>query len=222
MVIGESGQLPPSVFLHINVLSYMGRLQTLPAHTIAKRIYTELFRLLSCGWNTWVTKVCALSERYGISFNDIGTRNFKLDCKRAVKIRFESQWLADSQNLRKNPILRSYTLYKHGLYFEPYLNAISNVRHRTALTKLRTSSHVLEIERGRYTVPKTAVYDRLCKTCYKIEDEEHFLINCKIYDPFDENSILKYLLEPLNSHYGTTKKNLYSSCRVRILLSWIG
>ena len=183
MVIGESGQLPPSVFSHINVLSYMGRLQTLPAHTIAKRIYTELFRLHNCGWNTWVTKAFALSERYGISFNDIGTRNFKLDCKRAVKIRFESQWLADSQNVRKNSILRSYSLYKHSLYFEPYLNSISNVRHRTALTKLRTSSHVLEIERGRYTVPKTAVYDRLCKTCYQIEDEEHFLINCKIYDP---------------------------------------
>ena len=125
----------------------------------------------------------SLSERYSISFNDIGTRNFKLDCKRAVKIRFASQWLADSQNVRKNPILWSYSLYKHGLYFEPYLNSISNIRHRIALTKLRTSSHVLEIERGRYTVPKTAVYDWLCKTCYQIQDEEHFLINCKIYDP---------------------------------------
>ena len=34
MVIGESGQPPPSVFSHINVLPYMGRLQTLPAHTV--------------------------------------------------------------------------------------------------------------------------------------------------------------------------------------------
>ena len=83
MVIGENGQHPPSVFSHINMLSYMGRLQTLPAHTIAKRIYTELFSLHNCGWNTRVTKMIALSERYGINFNDIGTRNFKLDCKRA-------------------------------------------------------------------------------------------------------------------------------------------
>ena len=183
-------------------------------YTIAKQIYTELFRLYNCGWNIWITKVFALSEQYGISFNGIGTRNFKLDSKHAVKIRFESQWLADSQNVRKNPVLWSYSLYKHGLYFESYLNSISNVRHRTAKTKLRTSLHVLEIERGWYTVPKTAVYDRLCKTCYQIEDEEHFLINCKKYDPFDENSILKYLLEPLNSHYWTIKKSLYSSCRV--------
>ena len=160
MVIGESGHLPPSVFSHINVLSYMGRLQTLPAHTIAKWIYSELFRLHTWEWNTWVTKVFALSERYGISFNDIGTRNFKLDCKRAVKLRFESQWLADSHDVSKNPILRSYSLYKHGLYLESYLNSISIVRHRPAITKLRTSSHVLEIECGWYTVSKTAVCDR--------------------------------------------------------------
>ena len=91
MVIGENGQLPPSVFEQINALSYVGRLQILPAHMIAKWIYTELSRLHNCGWNTWVTKVFALSGRYGISFDDIGTRNFKQDCKRAVKIRFESQ-----------------------------------------------------------------------------------------------------------------------------------
>ena len=82
MVIGEYVQHPPNAFSHINALSYMGRLQTLPVHMIAKRIYTELFRLHDCGWNTLVTEVFALSERYGISFNDIGTRNFQLDCKR--------------------------------------------------------------------------------------------------------------------------------------------
>ena len=51
------------------------------------------------------------------------------------------------------------------------------------LLKLRISSRVLEIERGRNTVSKTAVYDRLCRTCYQIEDENFFLINCKMYDP---------------------------------------
>ena len=182
MVIGESGQLPPSVFSHIGVLSYMGRLQTLPAHTVVKRIYTELFRLHSCGLHNWVTKVLELSKRYGINFNEINSINFKLECKRAVKTHFESQWVADTQNLPKNPILRSYSLYKHGLYFESYLDSISDSRHRTALTRLRTSSHVLEIERGRYTVPKTAVGDRLCKICHQIEDEAHFLIGCKLYD----------------------------------------
>ena len=180
VVIGESGQLPPSVFLHISVLSYMGRLQTLPAHRIVKRIYTELFRLHSCGLHNWNTKELELSKRFGNNFNEINSRNFKLECKRAVKTHFESQWVADTQNLPQNPILRSYSLCKHGLNLEPYLNSISDSPYRTALTRLRTSSHVLEIERGRYTVPKTAVGDRLCKICQQMEDEAHFLIDCKL------------------------------------------
>ena len=123
-------------------------------------------------------EMCNLMYSNGNCFNKL-----LLTLPLILKIRFECQWLADSQNVLKNPKFRSYSLYKHGLYFESCLNSISNVRHRTTLTKLRTSSHVLEIERGRYTFPKTAVYDRLCKTCYQIEDEGHFLINCKMYDP---------------------------------------
>ena len=117
-----------------------------------------------------------LSKRYGINFNEINSSNLKLECKRAVKTRFESQWEADNQNLAQNPILKSYSLYKHGLYFEPYLDSISDNLYRTAITRLRTSSHVLEIERGRYTVPITAVRDRLCKICHQIEDEAHFFL----------------------------------------------
>ena len=200
-VIGESGQLPPSVFSHINVLSYMGRLRTLPAHTVVKRIYTELFRLHSCGLHTWVTKVLELSKRYGIIFNEINSGNFKLECKCAVKTHFESQWVADTQNVPQNPILRSYSYYKHGLYFEPYLDSISDSHYRTALKRLCTSSHVLEIERSRYTVPKIVVYDRLCKICHQIEDEAHFLLIVNCMTSFDKNFLLKYLLDGLISLY---------------------
>ena len=79
----------------------MGRLQTLPAHTVVKRIYTELLRPHSCGLHTWVTKVLELSKRYGINFNEINSRNFELECKRVVKTHFENQWVADTQNVPK-------------------------------------------------------------------------------------------------------------------------
>ena len=52
-----------------------------------------------------------------------------------------------------------------------------------ATSKLRASSHTLEIEGGRYTKPKTDISQRLCPVCYTIEDEVHFLINCKLYEP---------------------------------------
>ena len=39
------------------------------------------------------------------------------------------------------------------------------------ITKPRISSHHLQIERGRYTRPKTLRENRLCNTCRVIEDE---------------------------------------------------
>jgi hypothetical protein len=42
---------------------------------------------------------------------------------------------------------------------------------------------ILEIERGRYTIPKTAVENRIYKqcNCEAVEDEEHLLIKCNKY-----------------------------------------
>jgi len=48
------------------------------------------------------------------------------------------------------------------------------------MTKFRTSSHVLEIERGRHTKPSTPVDQRNCNVCHVLEDEKHFLLHCQI------------------------------------------
>ena len=65
---------------------------------------------------------------------------------------------------------------------EPYLYLVKEAKYRVAISRLRASSHPLEIERGRYTRPKTPVTERLCPCCNAVEDEHHFLLNCKIYD----------------------------------------
>ena len=54
------------------------------------------------------------------------------------------------------------------------------MKHRIALTKLRTSSHNLEIERGRYVRPRVSPEQRLCSTYHVIDDEIHFVTKCRI------------------------------------------
>jgi hypothetical protein len=60
---------------------------------------------------------------------------------------------------------------------ETYLS-IDNFQNRKAISKLRTSSHNLEIEAGRWN--NTPRGDRICKKCIlnEIEDEKHFLFKC--------------------------------------------
>ena len=65
---------------------------------------------------------------------------------------------------------------------EPYLYQVKESKYRIAISRLRASSHVLEIERGRYTRPKTPITERLCPFCNVVEDEQHFLLICKTYD----------------------------------------
>ena len=46
---------------------------------------------------------------------------------------------------------------------------------------MRTSSHILEIEKGRMCRPKKPIEQRLCPYCEVLEDEQHFLLHCRLY-----------------------------------------
>ena len=61
---------------------------------------------------------------------------------------------------------------------EPYL--FFNIpKFRYAISRLRLSSHHLEIETGRYTRPLTPAHQRFCAACpVKVGDEIHFLTEC--------------------------------------------
>ena len=144
-------------------------------------MYMELSKLHECGFNTWVSKAFTLVQKYGIDIDMGSGASFNRYCKSHIYNHFKIAWREEVQNIDKNHILRNYKTYKSEFGMEPYLNLISNLRYRNALTRLRTSSHILEIERGLYTIPKTPVCDRICRTCNVIEDEIHFLLNCVEY-----------------------------------------
>jgi hypothetical protein len=50
-----------------------------------------------------------------------------------------------------------------------------------SFSKLKTSSHALQIETGRYKSPKIPADQRFCTLCNtgEVEDEQHFMLSCK-------------------------------------------
>ena len=135
------------------------------------------------------------------------------------------KWLSELRNVEKNPIIRTYALHKNDFYFEPYLDAISDTRYRSALTKLRASSHTLEIERGRYNVPKTPVSDRLCLVCNEVEDEIHFfLTKCQSYSSLRDELFEKiYSMIPAFRHFNGKEKYVFlMTTRNKQLVVWLG
>ena len=88
----------------------------------------------------------------------------------------------DNKNTNQKNKLRTYRLLKKNCLYENYLSIVTNAKHRAALTKLRISAHNLEIETGRYKkIPSSS---RKCTVCdqNKVEDEMHFLLECKLYE----------------------------------------
>lgn len=225
IVEGETGQIPPSVYAKVNVICYLERLQSLKSNTIVKQVYHDLLRLHECGHNTWVTRACELAGKYNIK---IGTgenyRTFKNNCKGVLTNCYKINWAAEVINVAKYPKIRTYCLHKSEFVLEPYLDHVHDIRYRSAISKLRASSHALEIERGRYTNPRTPVDDRLCLACGEVEDEVHFIINCSIFNAtrnaFFDKVVLSYPgFRDLNDK---DKYIFLMSTRNEQLLVWLG
>ena len=99
-------------------------------------------------------------------------------------------------------------LEKHCIYDSGVIDSC-----RTIISRWRLSSFELAIETGRHKRPIIERNMRLCKTCLVMEDEEHVLLTCPLYDTirinnpniFREQTSVKMILNPrtIDSLYKT-------------------
>ena len=99
-----------------------------------------------------------------------------------VKLCLINIYKADWSNKARNSIkLRTYIKFEFDHSLEEYLFYIPDTRWIRALSRLRMSSHMLAIERGRHVKPqKIPLEQRTCQRCTlnSIDDDIHFLITC--------------------------------------------
>ena len=69
--------------------------------------------------------------------------------------------------------------YISSFKLQPYLYTIKILKYRYAMPKLRMSSHRLHIETGRWIKPRN---ERTRIYCNVIEDEFHFVLECKLFE----------------------------------------
>ena len=69
------------------------------------------------------------------------------------------------------------TQYKH----QSYLETIKNIEHRTSITRLRPSAHILKEEKGRHM--NVLREEGLWNQCnnHEMEDLVHFIMKCNAY-----------------------------------------
>ena len=189
MLLGEAGVLPPSILCHQNALLYFVRLNNLPEGSVLKNAFLESKKLSDLGFKSWYTRVWELVEYYNINVTELtNCEKSKQDIKYDIKNKFIRDWMGKLNDSDHHPILRTYKFYKDEFKCEDYLDLVQNPKYRTALSKFRTSSHTLAIERGRHTNPVTPLEKRTCRTCNELEDEIRFLVDCQMF--LDERHVL--------------------------------
>ena len=163
------------------------------------------------------------SFNYSTSWTNQGLGSYKnqksllLSLKNKLKHGYESCW---EKLIKTNDgKLRTYKLFKTKFGMENYL-LCSKFTERKCFSRLRTSSHKLNIEAGRHRRPVVPKELRTCKYCNdnSVEDENHFMHKCKQYSTlrtslfstlkftklseFNESDQFKYLM---SSNKGDTE-----------------
>ena len=99
-----------------------------------------------------------------------------------IRQRIFDQFLQDQRSKIINSRKLSFTSIFNMGERATYVDQLRQRPDRAVIANTRLSVHNLEIETGRHkNIP---VNERLCKVCkgFSIEDENHFLWSCPIYD----------------------------------------
>ena len=198
-VYGELGVFPLIIERKIRVVKYWLKIIRYIDNNenYVQKVYNELLLLNreSPGNITWVSQVKKLLESSGFGYiwrNQFvhNENKFLSEFKERIKDMYLQEWSSQVQLTSEN---RLYKMIKINFKFEPYLD-LNNRALRVALTKIRLSSHIFNIERGRWGIVRQEVNERKCAVCrQEVENEFHCLIKCPRFNNERRGLLPNYL-----------------------------
>ena len=182
-IYGETGETPLSLKGFRLMLNYWKRLITLPNDSLAKIAYIENVSLRT----NWLQTIEKLNRTFKLV--DVTNKTFTQTAKGNIDVYFKNSWKHEIGNT-DSPRLSIYKVINNDFTTAKHLDLPFYLRK--VVSKIRCSSHALEIEKGRHTGSPRE--DRICRNCQNgtIENEEHFLINCLTYQPLRDHFRLHF------------------------------
>ena len=111
--------------------------------------------------------------------------NFISLFKQRLTDNFIQNWQSRLAESSRAIFYRSFATFQ----FQPYLDKINVSKYLQAYSKLRMSSHRLEVESGRWVRPnRVPIHERKCSFCNILEDEYHFVLQCSAYSELRKNT----------------------------------
>lgn len=185
-VYGDTGRFPLYLRQQMCALKYWMRILKFADDHPVKSAYNMSLRFEQLGYKNWCSHIHNILIEMGYpevwdTQKVINEHTFLSEIQKKMYSNFTDAWANDITDSVKHPKLRTYSQFKKTFCTEPYITQLKGNHLITCLAKFRTSSHNLQIERGRYTQPKTPINKRLCTRCNMnaIDDERHFILHCE-------------------------------------------
>ena len=193
-VWGDCGRYPLGVVASKLVFSFRDRLEDMDKEgsaALVRHAYCEQKQLNL----SWYRSIAAVKDR--LEMEEARPLHWPNQIRSGLKCWFEKSWNIERSLNRK---LKFYNTIKNEFKEELYLRLELNSNTSKRLAQLRTSTHTLNIETGRHGANRLKLINRVCKHCCTkdmgtlelllelplsdpiIEDEEHVLRNCPLYD----------------------------------------
>jgi hypothetical protein len=225
-VAGELGQYPLCIFRKIMILKYWIKVISGSHNRIRYIMYLFLKQHVNIavpGCKNWANEVRNILIEIGNEGswhnNDPGMEHGQFIARARCTLidLYIMEWKRELESKEK---MSTYILYKTGFGHELYLSYIKSTKYRMSLTRLRLSSHCLNIEVGRYH-PRIPRHMRYCTQCElrDLEDEYHFILKCPKYRQLRNIYIPRYYsVNPSMAKYvqlmADLQNNLIISCNV--------
>ena len=180
-IYGELGMYPIHIELKLRVIKFWLKIirSTTLNDNYIRKIYVQLLFITITHPNqvTWVSRIRDLFNMYDmgnywIAQHIDNENNFLTVFKQRLQDKYKQEW-ATKVNITTDG--RIFKHLKQSFVFEQYLD-MPNKHLRVSITKIRLSSHLLFVERGRWA--NIVRPDRKCECCRVIEDEYHVFIEC--------------------------------------------
>lgn len=195
-VYGELGRVSLQTRLYYSIINYWFKILESPETRYIRFAYKMMLADMEKKPNivNWASNVKNLLSNLGfyeVWLNqNVGNKNAFL---KEIRVRLTDNFVQNwSSRITESSRANFYSLFSN-FNHQLYLETVNVQKFRIALTKLRVSSHRLEIEVGRWSRPnRTPIGERKCFYCNKLEDEFHFLLECYLYKDLRKTYIHRY------------------------------
>lgn len=195
-VYGEVGRMPLQNMRLYNIIKFWIKILHSEPKKYIYIVYNALYQdqLNKPQIKNWCSSLKQLLLTLGFGeawyYQSVGNKNIFLTlAKQRIRDQFLQNWNSRLHDSSRAIFYRNIVTFM----FQPYLDIINIAKNRINLTRIRVSSHRLHIETGRWKKPiATPINERKCSICDKLEDEFHFVLECKMYESIRKELIPAY------------------------------